>query len=101
MIIDQLFEDDGKKKKLNEIDPRNYDSDEDYYNELYGDEGEDEEDFDPDADVTDDMANDEESYYEKSLRSRGLGEADVEEDLDRRGFLRGLGMAAAGAAGRR
>jgi LysM repeat protein len=34
MIIDQLFEDD-KKKKLNEVDPRNFDSDEDYYAALY------------------------------------------------------------------
>lgn len=30
MIIDQLFEDESKKK-LNEVDPRNFDSDEDYY----------------------------------------------------------------------
>ena len=73
MILDQLFE---EKKKLNEIDPRNYDSDEDYYNDLHGDEGDDEEDFDvPDDDAANDMANDEESYYEKSLRSRGLGES--------------------------
>lgn len=47
MIVDQLFEDDDKKKKLNEIDPRNYDSDEDYYNDLHGED--DDEDFDPDA----------------------------------------------------
>lgn len=30
MIIDQLFEDESKKN-LNEVDPRNFDSDEDYY----------------------------------------------------------------------
>lgn len=33
MIIDQLFEDDSKKN-LNEVDPRNFDSDEDYYAAL-------------------------------------------------------------------
>lgn len=78
MIIDQLFEEE-KKKTLNEIDPRNYDSDEDYYNDLHGDKGDDEEDFDvPDDDVSD-MDHDEESYYEKSLRSRGLGEQGMAE----------------------
>ena len=74
MIIDQLFEDDDKKKKLNEIDPRNYDSDEDYYNDLHGDD--DDEDFD--GDVTDDeisdMDHDEESYYEKYVRTKNLEE---------------------------
>jgi LysM repeat protein len=77
MIIDQLFEDD-KKKKLNEIDPRNYDSDWDYYNDRDAEDSEDDEDFDVPDDATDDMDNDEESYYEKSLRSRGLGEGSGE-----------------------
>ncbi len=74
MIIDQLFEDDDKKKKLNEIDPRNYDSDEDYYNDLHGDD--DDEDFDGDAadDEVADMDNDEESYYEKYVRTKNLEE---------------------------
>lgn len=74
MIIDQLFEDDDKKKKLNEIDPRNYDSDEDYYNDLYGDD--DDEDFDGDAadDEVADMDNDEESHYEKYVRVNNLEE---------------------------
>lgn len=75
MIIDQLFEEE-KKKKLDEINPHNYDSDEDYYNDLYGDDEEDEvDDSDFGDDDVDNMANDEESYYEKSLRARGLGES--------------------------
>ena len=37
MIVDQLFEND-KKKKLNEVDPRNYDSDEDYYDAVEADD---------------------------------------------------------------
>jgi LysM repeat protein len=72
MILDQLFEDD--KKKLNEIDPRNYDSDWDYYNDRDAEEPEDD-DVDPPEDNDYDPPNDEESYYEKSLRSRGLGES--------------------------
>lgn len=59
--------------QLNEIDPRNYDSDEDYYNDRDGED--DDEDFDPDADEGDPAFVDDESYYEKSLRSRGLGES--------------------------
>jgi len=75
MIIDQLFEEE-KKKKLAEINPHNYDSDEDYYSDLYGDDEENEiDDSNFGDDDTDDMANDEESYYEKSLRARGLGES--------------------------
>lgn len=71
MIIDNLFE--NNKKTLNEVDPRNFDSDEDYYNALRGREEDD--DFDPDAE--DDWYDDQEepeSHYEKSLRVRGLGE---------------------------
>lgn len=71
MIIDQLFEDDDKKKKLNEIDPRNYDSDEDYYNDLYGEE-DDEEDFDADADDEDFSDEEPESHYEKYVRVNNL-----------------------------
>ena len=76
MILDQLFEDD--KKKLNEIDPRNYDSDVDYYNDRDAEEPEDD-DVDPPEDNDYDPPNDEESYYEKSLRSRGLGESRLNE----------------------
>ena len=76
MILDQLFEDD--KKKLNEIDPRNYDSDWDYYNDRDAEEPEDD-DVDPPEDNDYDPPNDEESYYEKSLRSRGLGESRLNE----------------------
>ena len=64
-------------KALNEVNPHNYDSDEDYYNDLHGS---DEEEFDGDVDDFDDEpANDEESHYEKSLRVRGLGEQSVAE----------------------
>jgi hypothetical protein len=73
MIVDQLFEDDDKKKKLNEIDPRNYDSDEDYYNDLHG-EDDDEYDGDGDDDDIADMDNDEESHYEKYVRVNNLEE---------------------------
>jgi LysM repeat protein len=76
MILDQLFEDD--KKKLNEIDPRNYDSDVDYYNDRDAEDPEDD-DVDPPDDDDYDPPNDEESYYEKSLRSRGLGESRLNE----------------------
>jgi hypothetical protein len=76
MILDQLFEDD--KKKLNEIDPRNYDSDVDYYNDRDAEDPEDD-DVDPPEDDDYDPPNDEESYYEKSLRSRGLGESRLNE----------------------
>lgn len=77
MILDQLFE--NNKNKLNEIDPRNYDSDEDYYNDLHGDEGEDKDDVDPPEDDWYDDADEPESHYEKSLRTRGLGEEQLDE----------------------
>lgn len=97
MIIDQLFEDD-KKKKLNEIDPRNYDSDEDYYNDLYGDEGEDDDVDPPEDDDGYDDTEEPESHYEKSLRVRGLGEQDEQlDELSFKDIQRGANKFAKGA----
>lgn len=78
MIIDDLY---NKKpiteSQLNEVDPRNFDSDEDYYAAVRRSKrgSDDDYDYDPDDEI-DDM-DDDESYYEKSLRSRGLGETRV------------------------
>jgi len=76
MIIDQLFEDD-KKKKLNEVDPRNFDSDEDYYDAVRRSRrgsSDDDYDYDPDLDDIDDEGDDE-SYYEKYVRTKNLEES--------------------------
>jgi hypothetical protein len=57
------------KQTVAEINPHNYDSDEDYYNDLYGHDDEDD-DYDrnePDVDHGDD-----ESHYEKHLRVNRL-----------------------------
>lgn len=94
MIIDNLFE--NNKKTLNEVDPRNYDSDEDYYNALKGREEDD--DFDPDAE--DDWYDDQdepESHYEKSLRVRGLGEDQQLDELSWKDIQRGANKFAKGA----
>ena len=77
MIIDQLFE---EKKKLNEIDPRNYDSDVDYYNDLDHDDEEDD-NVDPPEDDDYDPPNDEESHYEKYVRVNNLEEKDMDEGV--------------------
>lgn len=72
MILDQLFEDD-KKKKLNEVDPRNYDSDEDYYAAVRGNKrssSDDDYDYEPEDDIND--MDDDESYYEKYVRTKNL-----------------------------
>ena len=78
MIIDQLFEE--EKKKLNEIDPRNYDSDVDYYNDLDHDDEEDD-NVDPPEDNDYDPPNDEESHYEKYVRVNNLEEKDMDEGV--------------------
>ena len=77
MIIDQLFE---EKKKLNELDPRNYDSDVDYYNDLDHDDEEDD-NVDPPEDDDYDPPNDEESHYEKYVRVNNLEEKDMDEGV--------------------
>jgi hypothetical protein len=61
--------------QLNEIDPRNYDSDEDYYNDLHGEDDEEEYDGDGEDDDWDD-SEEPEAHYEKHIRVHGLGEAD-------------------------
>jgi hypothetical protein len=98
MLVDDLF---NKKtmteSRLNEIDPRNYDSDEDYYNDLHGDEGEDEDDVDPPEDDWYDDADEPESHYEKSLRVRGLGEDEQLDELSFKDIQRGANKFAKGA----
>lgn len=86
------------ESRLNEIDPRNYDSDEDYYNDLYGDEGEDEDDVDaPEDDDYYDDADEPESHYEKSLRVRGLGEDEQLDELSFKDIQRGAKKIGKGA----
>lgn len=98
MLVDDLF---NKKtmteSRLNEIDPRNYDSDEDYYNDLHGDEGEDEDDVDPPEDDWYDDADEPESHYEKSLRVRGLGEDEQLDELSFKDIQRGAKKIGKGA----
>jgi LysM repeat protein len=74
MIIDQLFEDE-KKKKLDEINPHNYDSDEDYYAAVRGKRGSSDDDYDYDDDEEIDDMDDDESYYEKHVRTKNLEES--------------------------
>jgi len=95
MIIDQLFE---NKKQLDEINPHNYDSDEDYYNDLYGDEGDDDEvdDADFDNDDIDDMDHDEESHYEKYVRVNNLEEEQLDE-IDWKAIQKKAGQIGKGA----
>ena len=64
---------DARKEKVDEIDPNNYDSDWDYYAALKGKRPPEDDDIDPPEDHND-YDPDEESYYEKSLRARGLDE---------------------------
>lgn len=76
MIIDQLFED--KKVKLDEVDPRNFDSDEDYYAASRGkNRSYDDDDYEPEDEIND--MDDDESYYEKYVRTKGLGEDQLDE----------------------
>ena len=49
-------------KKINEVDPRNYDSDEDYYNALRR-KPQKHDDYDPP--MADDLPSDEDQYYQK------------------------------------
>jgi hypothetical protein len=65
------------KKKLDEVNPHNYDSDEDYYNDLNGSGSGDSGDFDPDAEDDFEPEDEPESHYEKHVRVHGLGEGDV------------------------
>lgn len=65
------------KKNLSEINPHNYDSDEDYYNDLHGSGSGDSGDFDPDEDEPFDDEDEPESHYEKHIRVHGLGEGEV------------------------
>lgn len=100
MIIDQLFE--NNKKPLNEVDPRNFDSDEDYYAAQNAPakpryRGTQSPGVNPD----------DEDYFREIFRKKREAakkaeqdkEQGVDEDMSRRGFMQGLGMAAAGAAG--
>jgi len=67
-------------KTVNEINPHNYDSDWDYYDDLHGDDKEEEYDGDGEDDDFDDQE-EPESHYEKFVRVRGLGEQGVGEEF--------------------
>ena len=94
MILDQLFED-NSKKKLNEVDPRNFDSDEDYYAAVRGNKrgSDDDYDYEPEDEIAD--MDDDESYYEKYVRTKNLEEENLDEiSLDQIG--RGVGKVLGG-----
>ena len=64
------------QQNLSEINPHNYDSDEDYYNDLHGSGSGDSGDVDPDEDDFE-PEDEPESHYEKHVRVHGLGEGEV------------------------
>jgi len=106
MILDQLFED-NNKKKLNEVDPRNFDSDEDYYAAVRGGRRSsyDDDDYDDYEDEEVDDMDDDESYYEKYVRTKNLEEENLDEiSLDQigrgvGGVLGGIGKTVGAVAG--
>lgn len=107
MIIDQLFE--SNDKKLNEHNGEDCDLCNGTGEGMYDGEschkchgtgmlpGTDDDDFDPPDDYNDNDYGDEESYYEKSLRSRGLGEGEQLDELSWKDIQRGAKKIGKGA----
>jgi len=107
MIIDQLFE---NNKKLNEHDGEDCDLCNGTGEGLFDGESchkchgtgvmpgtRDDDDFDPPDDYDDNDYGDDESYYEKSLRSRGLGEGEQLDELNWKDIQRGAKKIGKGA----